>query len=429
MRRYCLAFSCWLTVAAAQLPLTTIAADFVPPPQGEREAVQALSQKGARISVDADYRVTMLMLGPEISNEDLKWLSACDKLESLQIQSPKVTNDGVESLKKIKQLANLTVMASSIDSDGMLALRMAMPRCSISFPRERNLTTSANQRITRSSTGDRASSPGDRASSPGDRAGFSPAIARSDRPATSQLFSAASRGALNLVRNPSIQDELKLSSEQRQQMESLASPATLNRILEEKIAESLTAEQRVRLHQLELQNLGVAAFDREEVISALNLTNDQLNEIRKIKEETQAGLVESTNELRRQGDSGIAGIRERLEELAREREVKSQAVLTEEQRQTWEQLLGPKGTAITARTVPTAPPAVGSFKSVADLSQSLFLRYDIDQDGQLTEAEFPESNRTRQSMLRAGIEIKLPIKAEDFAKSYTKYVDAIRPRQ
>mgnify|MGYP006349508335 CR=1 FL=1 len=70
--------------------------------------------------------------------------------------------------------------------------------------------------------------------------------------------------------------------------------------------------------------------------------------------------------------------------------------------------------------VPTDPAAA---------ARNVFSRYDRDNDGKLTDAEFPQDLRTRRAMTEAGITLEFPAGREDFEKAYIKYIDQTRPRQ
>lgn len=405
--------SCGLLLVSA-----AIASEFVPPPEAERDAVAALTRHGSRVQVDGDYRVTVVSLTQENTNEDLKRLGACERLVQIQINSRNITDDGIAQLKELKSLTSITIISSGMTAEGIGALRSALPNCRITSGRDRGIgfpaaTTTSGESRFGSDRGNRPVPEGTTFGTRGERTFFTPGI------------NSASR-LLNLARNVSIQDDLKLTNEQRRQVNSAADPEMINRIIDERILEALTPDQRARLKQLELQQAGIVALSRDEVAKELRLTEAQRVELVKVMDEVSASLRAATTENRTQGEETLVKLREKLQELTKQRETRMLAVLSDEQRQAWQNLLGPEG-----------PPAVGSapartsgfnFTSIADLSRSLFTRYDTDQDGMLSEAEFPSTNRTRQAMTRAGEVLVFPLKREDFEKAYTRYVESLRAR-
>src|SRR5262245_8649711 len=73
-------------IAMATILGTAVADDeFVPPPKAEREAVAALVEIGAAVQIDAQYRVTVVMMPANCSNADLKLLAGCRELAQLSL--------------------------------------------------------------------------------------------------------------------------------------------------------------------------------------------------------------------------------------------------------------------------------------------------------------------------------------------------------
>lgn len=112
----------------SEIRTASAADDYAPPPEAEREAVKALRAKGAILQVDGNYRVSSAVLLPNCTNDDLKFLAACEQLISVQVQSSKITDDGIEHLKAIPKLASVMLSSSSAITDaGITALKAASP--------------------------------------------------------------------------------------------------------------------------------------------------------------------------------------------------------------------------------------------------------------------------------------------------------------
>jgi len=106
------------------------------------------------------------------------------------------------------------------------------------------------------------------------------------------------------------------------------------------LVEVLKPEQSKRLKQLELQSLGVRAFQDADVEKALSLTDDQKEKIKTISEDLGKDMREI-----RQGLRG--GDREKMEEamkkisaMTKEGMEKASAVLKDDQKKAWKELTG-----------------------------------------------------------------------------------------
>jgi serine/threonine protein kinase len=164
---------------------------------------------------------------------------------------------------------------------------------------------------------------------------------------------------LYLLTQQAVLDELRLTDEQRPRVkefcarvgkewvESLADVGRLShaergrraveraRAYEAEVNGHLTPAQRARLRQIGLQAEGPAAFSEPEVVSELELTAEQRDQIRTIEDETFFGWMRGARPAAPDGDSGTAtGARDRP---ANERLI---AVLTEEQVHRWRALTG-----------------------------------------------------------------------------------------
>ena len=390
----------------------SLADDFVPPPAAERAAVAAIVKAGGRAQVDGEYRITNVILNANSTNDDLKLLAACERLTSLQISSPKITDAGIEHLKGLSKLTSMTIVSSGFTPEVITSLRAALPNCRIS---------------SFGGGGGRGGGP------PG--GGFGGGGGNSDN-----SFGRGGPGRTSrttLARNTAVQDDLKLTPEQKQQIAAAAeanSPAAIARAFEQKIDATLTPEQLARLKQIELQQGGASALLRTEVVKQLSLTNDQQAAMRKAVDEASASVRAQMSELsgaNRQAPNTadlFAKLREKSLEINKQRDEKIMAVLSDEQRKTWQEMLGPKGPVMTSTAeqfsrnrTPAQPPA--------ERAKTIFNMYDRDNNGIMTEEEFPSTFRSRQGMVRAGIELKFPAAREEFEKAYIKYLEGTMPRQ
>ena len=392
--------------------------EFVPPPPAEREAVAAVARQGGKVEVDGEYRITTVQLGTNSINDDLKLLVSCERLTSLQISSPKITDAGIEHLKGLTRLTTIRIFTSGMTAEGIASLGKALPNCRV---------TSFGNRGGFGAAGGGPAAPAGRAGNGGRAPGGG--------------FDATMLGAngfgfrpsrTTLARDAAVQDDLKLTPEQRQKIAVAAeasSPAALARALDEKITAALNPEQLIRLKQIELQQVGILGLLREDVAKELSLTDDQKTSIGKFRDEASVGLRTAMSDLTAQRAPGVpatdlmAKLREKSAELNKQRDEKILAVLTNEQRNAWLTMLGPKGPEVS-----TTSDRFSSFTSrtPAESAKALFDRYDTDKSGTLTDAEFPETNRTRRSMTSSGVTLKLPISREDFEKIYAKYLEGAR---
>jgi Spy/CpxP family protein refolding chaperone len=153
-------------------------------------------------------------------------------------------------------------------------------------------------------------------------------------------------GALLAI--PKVQEELKLTAEQKDKIKDVF--AKLRDLAREErqaktaeavktVTDSLTAEQKTRLKQLERQREfpGVLVRD-EEVVTALKLTDDQKSKLKEIAEEIRPQRPA-------QGQGRPPFDREALAKLAEKRKEavkKATDLLTDEQKKTWATLTGDK---------------------------------------------------------------------------------------
>ncbi len=115
--------------------------------------------------------------------------------------------------------------------------------------------------------------------------------------------------------------------------------AAQNKETEEKINKVLLDHQKKRLKEITLQVRGVAALSDAEVATALALTTDQKDQIKKVIEDGDR----ARNDLRQNaGDGDREALREKGQTIRQETEQKALAVLTADQKTKLENMKGKK---------------------------------------------------------------------------------------
>jgi hypothetical protein len=186
-------------------------------------------------------------------------------------------------------------------------------------------------------------------------------------------------GIAGLLRNESVQKELKMDKEQADkvaeaakkvqdkhadefaklrelsQEEQRTKRAELNRTVSAEtltaVSEVLKPEQVTRLKQIELQQAGVSAFTRPDVEKALALNDEQKGKLKGIADESQTKMRELFGGGRGQGGGarpprGQGGARgagpdqAKITALRKEMGEKAEAVLTDDQKKTWKSMTG-----------------------------------------------------------------------------------------
>jgi hypothetical protein len=171
--------------------------------------------------------------------------------------------------------------------------------------------------------------------------------------------------AEDLLQHPDVQKELKLSSQQvqninqirravhekhREEMdklrdldaeERLRKQALLAKTVSQETMSALSRvlrpEQSRRLEQIHVQHQGLRAFSDPKVDKALRLTDNQKQSIRKIGEEAaqEARLL-----FRVAAQSGFQETLKKIEKVRRKALEKCVALLSDEQRRAWQELIG-----------------------------------------------------------------------------------------
>jgi uncharacterized protein YajQ (UPF0234 family) len=172
-------------------------------------------------------------------------------------------------------------------------------------------------------------------------------------------------GPANLLANPAVQKELKLSDEQvgkatalatstrekmtemRSALEGLEGQERMTKqtelmkpITEEntkKIKGFLKDEQYTRLTQIDLQQRGVAgAVADKELAKKLSVTEEQTTKIRSLMTDMQADM----QELRQSAGNDFAAMQPKITALRAETNKKVVALLSDDQKKTWKEMTG-----------------------------------------------------------------------------------------
>lgn len=189
-------------------------------------------------------------------------------------------------------------------------------------------------------------------------------------PALAQPHSSGTgQAALALLTNRSVQEELRISEDQKKKIDAASrklndmrqekmkeAGITLKNILQkraemDRITKALNAEadrilssvlddkQTARFKQIRLQQRGLRAFTTEEVETALKLSDDQKKKIK----DTIEGLNKEFEEARKEAGMDLAKLTElfaRHREKSKEALGKVAATLTMEQKKTWKEMSG-----------------------------------------------------------------------------------------
>lgn len=180
-------------------------------------------------------------------------------------------------------------------------------------------------------------------------------------PVHAQGFRGGLAGSYMLLRNKSVQEELKLSEEQSEKVTKIVEEAgakmrekfeaipederrekgpevfrAVNDEIKAAAKDVIGAEKLTRLDQIILQQQGIQAFVSAKVQEKLKLTDDQKSKIKEIADDTQSKRQELF--------AGFADDREgtmqKLIALRKESSEKAAALLTDDQKKSWKELTG-----------------------------------------------------------------------------------------
>lgn len=163
-------------------------------------------------------------------------------------------------------------------------------------------------------------------------------------------------GGLMLLSNKSVQEELKVDEDQVKKITDLAAKnrenfGSLRDLSNEERREKMTAitaennkaidailkpEQVTRLHEIENQVGGAQALTSERNADKLKLTDDQKKKIGDVL----ASSREKMGDLRDQFQNDREGAMKKMQEIRAETNKEAMAVLTDDQKKTWEELTG-----------------------------------------------------------------------------------------
>jgi Spy/CpxP family protein refolding chaperone len=161
---------------------------------------------------------------------------------------------------------------------------------------------------------------------------------------------------VGLLRSPQVQQELKLTDQQKQQLEQLGEQwrekmrglrdlppeerrqkgEGMRAEVEKQLATILNEQQMKRLKQIALQVEGYAALERPEIADQVGLTKEQRQKIRDILR--QAG--EKRREAFQQGQGDRQAAFQRMREIRQWVDGEIEKLLTPEQKKKWQELIG-----------------------------------------------------------------------------------------
>ena len=164
-------------------------------------------------------------------------------------------------------------------------------------------------------------------------------------------------GGFNLFTNPTVQKDLALTDAQKELIKKIADDfrssltgltqedrraklPELRKVMEDKIDSVLNIQQKARMNEIRLQVRGVATLTTKEVIGALKLTDDQVNKIKELTTALRKDTREAIQSTTTGGDRSAA--REAVLKVRKEATEKIMAVLTPDQKASFEKMQGPK---------------------------------------------------------------------------------------
>ncbi len=182
----------------------------------------------------------------------------------------------------------------------------------------------------------------------------------------------APSGPLRWARMPNVQEELKLSDEQKTAVnEAIQELGAANREMsqalrgntaderakkapevekkfadaraeiEKKVQQALKPEQVTRLQQIDVQARGLRGLTQDDIAGKLKLTDEQRKKIADLQAEQQQKVRQLAQDVRN-GNVERAKYREKLDELSKEHEKDTMDVLTDEQQAEYEKMKGEK---------------------------------------------------------------------------------------
>lgn len=180
--------------------------------------------------------------------------------------------------------------------------------------------------------------------------------AANDRPPRQFGPGGGGRGGFNLYGNEKVQKELALTDDQKESIKKISAEfqasmgnlsqedrqtkiPELRKAMDDKISAVLNTKQRARMKEIQVQVEGPAALTTKEVAEALKLTEDQVNQIKKIMEDLQSDIQKTFQVA---GQEFFAQARDEVTRLRKEGDDKALAVLDPDQRASFEKMQGAK---------------------------------------------------------------------------------------
>ena len=251
------------------------------PSADEKKAVALLAEKGSVIFIDGEFQVTQILGGRDLTNDDLQHLKVFKKLKLLSLNNSKINDAAVETLRSLTQLQSLNLPAGAISDQAQETLKKSLPNCRIIVPDRRgfgSFGSGASKTTTTPPTGRAASSPG---------------WGAFEFPPMTPTPSISAE-----IRSSVVQDRLKLSPEQKKEIEKLTGRDFQRQQTEDAIKKVLTAEQKTLLQQVLLQREGPTALVLPEVAQDLKLTSEQRETIQKVMDDRRKQLLSIGDQLR-----------------------------------------------------------------------------------------------------------------------------------
>lgn len=167
-------------------------------------------------------------------------------------------------------------------------------------------------------------------------------------------------GGANLLRRPEVQAELKLTDDQKTKVTEMlqklresqqarrqdfqnASPEEMAKLRAEMQAEEmkqvsaiLNTDQQKRFKEISLQQQGYSALAQPAVADELKLTDDQKSKLKDIVQHQQ----EAMREIFQSAAGDRAAAQEKMQALRKETDDKIAALLTDDQKNHWKEMLG-----------------------------------------------------------------------------------------
>lgn len=165
---------------------------------------------------------------------------------------------------------------------------------------------------------------------------------------------------VGLLRSPQVQQELKLTDEQKQKLQEVGEQIrekmrgvmqklrdlppeerrkqlqALREEMEKQLTAVLKEPQMKRLKQIALQVEGYAALARPEIAKQIGLTKEQSRKVEEILRQAR----EKGRELFQQRPPDQQAIRQKMQEIRRWVDEQIQPLLTDEQKKKWQELIG-----------------------------------------------------------------------------------------